>query len=62
MQLMEKLKLFLQESRQEFKRVNWPTWRETVKLTFVVISLSAGLAVFLGLVDYGLGRLLRLVI
>lgn len=59
---MDKIKLFLQESRQEFKRVNWPTWQETVKLTVVVIGLSAGLAVFLGLVDYGLGQLLRLII
>ena len=50
---MEKLQSFFQEARQEFKRINWPTSQETVRLTVVVIAMSLGIAVFLGAVDFG---------
>jgi len=43
---------FLQESRQELRRVNWPTRQETVRLTLIVIGISLGLALFLGFFDY----------
>lgn len=49
--MLEKAKLFLQESQQEFKRVNWPTFAETRKLTLIVIGFSLGIAVFLGVLD-----------
>ena len=50
---MERLKAFLQESRQEFRRINWPALQETIRLTIVVIVLSLGVAIFLGAIDYG---------
>ncbi len=50
--MFAKIKLFLQESRQEFKRVNWPTRQETTRYTLFVIGLSIALAIFLGLVDF----------
>lgn len=57
---MQRLVLFLQESKQEFKRINWPTWQETVNLTLIVIFLSVGMALFLGTVDYLLSNLLQI--
>ena len=42
---------YIQESRLEFKRVNWPTRQETIRLTGMVIGLSLGFAVFLGILD-----------
>ncbi len=57
--LMNKIKLFFQESKQEFNRINWPTVRETVNLTTVVIFMSIGLAAFLGAVDYALSYVLQ---
>lgn len=45
---------FFQEARQEFKRINWPTGRETIRMTIVVIVMSIGIAVFLGAIDYAL--------
>lgn len=59
---MQRLKLFFQESRQEFKRINWPTWQETVNLTLVVVVISVGLAAFLGAVDYALSYILQNII
>ena len=56
---MNKLLAFLMESKQEFNRINWPTFKETVNLTLIVIFLSIGLAVFLGAVDFGLGYLIQ---
>ena len=46
-----KLKLFLQETKDEFRKVNWPTRGETVRLTLVVIGISIGVAIILGLFD-----------
>lgn len=50
--MFERLKLFLQESRRELDRVNWPTRDETIRLTTVVIAISLSIAVFLGAFDY----------
>ncbi|MEK7077353.1 MAG: preprotein translocase subunit SecE [Patescibacteria group bacterium] len=46
------LKNFLKESRQELRHVNWPTRKEAVYLTTVVVILSLILAVFLGFFDF----------
>lgn len=51
-QLPSYLRTFLQEARQEFRHVNWPTRREAMYLTGVVIAISLGLAVFLGAFDF----------
>lgn len=49
---MNKLALFLKEARQELLRVNWPSRKETIRLTVIVIGLSLGFAVFLGITDF----------
>ena len=50
--MVSKLVLFLKEARQELLRVNWPTRKETIRLTTIVVGLSLGFAVFLGLIDF----------
>jgi len=57
--MFAKLKAFLQESRQEFKRINWPTFPETRRLTLIVIGLSLAVAIFLGFLDFIFTRLLN---
>ena len=56
--MIQKIKTFFGEARQEFKRINWPTFGETRKLTLIVIGLSLAVAVFLGLLDFVFGSLL----
>lgn len=51
---MNRLQSFLEEARQEFKRINWPSTQETICMTAVVIALSIGIAAFLGAIDFGL--------
>jgi preprotein translocase SecE subunit len=48
---VNKIKLFFEDARQEFKHVNWPTKQEATRLTVIVIVISLGLAAFLGLFD-----------
>ena len=60
--MFSKIKMFLQESKQELHRVNWPTGKETVRLTLVVIFISLGVAFFLGILDFIFSYLLKLLI
>lgn len=43
---------YLQETRAELSHVNWPTRRQTVAFTLVVIGLSAVVGVLLGGFDF----------
>ncbi len=49
--MLGKIKLFLLESHEEFKRVNWPKREEAVRMVFVVIAISVAVAAFLGAMD-----------
>lgn len=60
--MFTKLTSFLQESRQELLRVNWPTRQETVRLTLVVVAISVLVAVMLGAFDFLFAYLLQLIV
>lgn len=49
--MFSKVKTFLDESKQEFKRVNWPSFQETTRLTTIVVVFSIATALFLGVLD-----------
>ncbi|OGM94268.1 preprotein translocase subunit SecE [Candidatus Wolfebacteria bacterium RIFOXYD12_FULL_48_21] len=49
--MFSRLTSYFQEAQLEFKRVNWPTRQETIRLTGMVIGLSLIFAVFLGVLD-----------
>jgi preprotein translocase subunit SecE len=57
--MVRKIKTFLQEARYELRHVNWPTRKEAMRLTGVVIFLSLAIAVFLGAFDYLFGWALQ---
>jgi preprotein translocase subunit SecE len=57
--MFEKIKHFFAEARIELRHVNWPTRQEAARLTAIVISISLGLAVFLGAFDYLFTYLLK---
>jgi preprotein translocase subunit SecE len=50
---------FLRESKTELKKVKWPTFRETLQYTLVVIIISLVVAAYLGGLDYIFSFLLR---
>jgi len=43
---------YLKAALEELKKVVWPSKRETVQHTLIVVGLSLALAIFLGAVDY----------
>jgi len=49
--MFEKLKSFLSESYQEFKKVRWPTKDELIGLTIAVVVSSILLVAFIWGVD-----------
>ena len=52
---------FLREVKIELKKVTWPTRKQTLGSTAVVIVLVMIISVFLGLVDVSLGNLVQAV-
>jgi preprotein translocase subunit SecE len=54
--------MYLRESRDELKRVVWPSRRDTIRNTLLVIGISLGVAVFLGVIDFLLNQILQRVI
>ena len=59
---MNKLVQFFQEIRVELGKVVWPSRREALKITSIVVLFSLAVSVFLGAADYGLQRLLGLIV
>jgi preprotein translocase subunit SecE len=50
--MLKEIIAFVQESKHELLRVNWPTRQETARLTLVVVLISLLVAVILGFFDY----------
>jgi len=55
-------KQFLRESKMELKKVKWPTKKELLAATGVVIFLSLLMAVYFGIVDFCLIKIIKAVI
>ena len=63
MSIFQKLIQYFKESKEELKKVVWPSKKETVNLTLLVIIISLAVAFFLGLIDWlltiSLGKFIR---
>ena len=57
-----KLSAYLRDSYAELKKVNWPSKKETVRYTLIVIGISLSVALFLGALDLIFSYLLRIVL
>ena len=53
---------FVKEAWQELKKVNWPSRKETLGGTGVVMILVILISIFLGLIDLSLSRLVKTII
>ncbi|HDZ23542.1 MAG TPA: preprotein translocase subunit SecE [Desulfobacteraceae bacterium] len=58
-QYIQKAGQFLRESKMELKKVKWPSRKELLTMTAVVIVLVLFCALYLGLVDFGLIKLIK---
>ncbi len=53
---------FLREVRIELRKVTWPSRKQTIGSTVVVIVLVLIISAFLGVVDFGLSSLVQVVL
>ena len=60
--IISKVRRFLREAKVELKKVTWPTPKEALASTSVVIVVVIILSLFLGVVDLGLTKIIRLVL
>jgi len=61
-QILSKIRQFLDEARAELKKVTWPTRKQTLASTAVVLVVSIFLSIFLGLVDFGLTKIIKVLL
>jgi preprotein translocase subunit SecE len=59
---LEKTLQFLREVKVELKKVTWPSRKQTIGSTVVVLILVTIIAFFLGAIDIGLSSLVRIVL
>lgn len=52
MKIISKLGTFLKEVHLEMKKVNWPTRKETIKYTLIILGVTVAVAAFLGGLDF----------
>lgn len=52
---------FLSEVSAELKRVHWPSRQETTAFTWVVLIVVGFTSIYLGVVDYVISLMMRLV-
>ncbi len=50
--LVSRVRGYVKETRAEIGRVTWPTREQALRLTGIVLAVTAALAVFLALIDY----------
>jgi|YelNatPaOPRAMG01_1025707.scaffolds.fasta_scaffold55703_2 preprotein translocase subunit SecE len=62
MSVLTKVREYFASVRAEVSRVSWPSRREVLTFTVLVILLTLALGVYLGLVDLVLQHLLRLLL
>lgn len=59
---MGRILQFFREVWVELGKVVWPTRREALRATGIVVLFCAIVAVFLGVIDFGLAKLIGLII
>jgi preprotein translocase subunit SecE len=60
--MIQKIRQFLSQAKAELKKVTWPTPKQTMASTSVVIIIVFVVAIYLGIIDYGLAKLVKLIL
>ena len=60
--VIEKSKLFLEDVKAEMGKVTWPTRKETIATSWVVIAIIILISLYLGACDLILAKLIRVIL
>lgn len=52
--MVQKFVSYLRESKEELRKVVWPTRQVVLRDTIIVVAISVAMAVFFGALDFGL--------
>jgi len=52
MKIFTAIKDYVLSSYAEMKKVSWPTKKQTINYSLLVIGLSVGMAIFFSILDY----------
>ena len=55
-------KQFLKEARTELSKVNWPTTKQAIASTSVVLVVVLVVSLVLGIFDFGLVKMMKLIL
>lgn len=62
MKLLDQLTSYLLASKEEFRKVSWPTRKETIRYSALVIGVSVLIAAFFATLDMGFTQLVDVVV
>ncbi|MFA5321143.1 MAG: preprotein translocase subunit SecE [Smithella sp.] len=60
--IVQKVTQFLKEAKMELKKVTWPTPKQTMASTAVVIVLVFIVSFILGIIDFALAKAVKLIL
>jgi preprotein translocase subunit SecE len=50
---------YLRDTKAELRHVSWPTKQQTLNYTVIVLVISIGTGIFLGIIDFGFAQVLK---
>jgi preprotein translocase subunit SecE len=59
---IDRLRHYVAEVQGEFNKITWPPQTETLNGTVSVVVIVSLIATFLGVVDFGLSRVMQMVL
>jgi preprotein translocase subunit SecE len=60
--IIQKVTQFLKEAKVELKKVVWPSPKQTMASTAVVIIIVFIVSIYLGIIDFALAKLVKFVL
>ncbi len=60
--ICQRIGLFLRDNKSEVKKIVWPSFRDVVKNTVIVLIMCLIVGVLIWAVDFGLGQLIELIL
>jgi preprotein translocase subunit SecE len=52
MKIIDNITGYFKSSYEEMKKVSWPTKKQTIQYSLLVVGMSVGFAVFFSILDY----------
>ncbi len=49
---------YLKDTKAEMRHVTWPTRQQAISYTLIVLAISIGTGLFLGLLDFGFAKII----